>query len=87
MENNLDLTDTVKMVRNMSAQIAEYSKTIKQLADCMEKENDITYLSEVSSNISNLVGALRLDLLINVPFRAFDKEIKRLKKTIEEKNT
>lgn len=75
----MDVQPTATVIKNISRLVTQYANEIDIIADKMLVENDISYTAEAISSIRNLIGNIRLDLLITTPFRAYEREIDNLK--------
>lgn len=76
----MDVQPTVTVIKNIARLVTQYANEIDAIADKMLAENDISYTVEAIGSMRNLIGNIRLDLLITTPFRAYEKEINNLKK-------
>ena len=60
---------TVEVINEMADHVAHCAKRLKAIAEEISSTKDLTFADEAARSITNLVGNLRLDLLITRPLR------------------
>lgn len=66
-EYNVEMT--AQAIEKMALELIYRSQRLQSLAVSMREKNDLTYASEVVSEITGMLPNLRLDLMITRPLR------------------
>ena len=73
----IDVEQTAVHIEAMAQELKHYSRHLEMLAKLTRKRNDLDYAAEAAQSIANLIGNVRLDLLVMRPIRAMRNEIKK----------
>lgn len=69
----INVEPTATIIDQMAKELNYRSDRLKQLAENMRTKEDLTYASEVVSEITNMIANLRLDLMVQRPLREMMK--------------
>jgi len=67
----MDTTGTVEAIHDMAKRLREYADDFDRIAQRMDDTGDLSYAGQIAGGTANLMQALRLDLLVTRPLRAF----------------
>ena len=70
-----DVKPTVEIVRGIASRLRDESAEIDRIADRMLVDGTFDRVSDVIVEISTLLNALRLDLLVTRPIREYERNI------------
>lgn len=73
MEGMMNVEPTAEVIDDMAQAALYRANELQQIAKKMRERNDISYASEAISTARNLLGDMRLDLLITRPLREVEK--------------
>lgn len=65
----INVEPTATIIDQMAKELNYRSDRLKLLAESMRTKEDLTYASEVVSEITNMIANLRLDLMVQRPLR------------------
>ena len=65
----LNVELTAEVIDAMAVTLVNAAKDLQQLASKMRANNDLMYASEAVQVVTNIMNALRLDLLVTRPLR------------------
>ena len=66
----IDVKGTTDHIRDMSETLRRYANDIERTAKWIDSDGDIERVADVANAIANMMGNLRLDLLVSRPIRA-----------------
>lgn len=72
MTQNIDTKPTVEAINNMATLMSSKSEELRQTARRLQDTGDFSRVADAMSIITNMVGNLRLELLIVRPLRAYE---------------
>lgn len=67
---NTHLEMTAETIMNMADVLEQSAKSLRDHREMLLRDGDLSRAAEVMNEIVNMIGALRLDLLVRRPLRA-----------------
>jgi hypothetical protein len=72
----MNVQPTVEVINGISDRLREAAGSMDHIARAIVNTEDLTLVSEVLNEITNMNGNLRLDLLVTRPIREYQREVK-----------
>ena len=69
MASQVNIEPTAQAIDDMATQLEAKANELRALAKCARENNDLSYAAEAAGVVMNIMGTLRLDLLVRRPLR------------------
>ncbi len=70
---------TVETINNMASILEDYATLFRRDAAELQKSGDWSICGDVVNRVANMNANLRLDLLVNRPIRALERQVHEIK--------
>lgn len=69
MSNQINIESTAETIEGMAAELEAKARELRVIAKRARETSDLGYAAEAATVVMNIMGTLRLDLLIRRPLR------------------
>lgn len=69
MSDQINIEPTAEIIEGMAAELEAKARELRLIAKRARETSDVTYAAEAAAVVMNIMGTLRLDLLIRRPLR------------------
>ncbi len=69
MSNQINIEPTAETIEGMAAELEAKARELRAIAKRARETCDVAYAAEAAGVVMNIMGTLRLDLLIRRPLR------------------
>ncbi|MGI9297127.1 MAG: hypothetical protein ACR2QC_04415 [Gammaproteobacteria bacterium] len=71
--NKIDVEPTAEVIEKAAVYFRDCARSLDQAAESLRKTTDLSYASDAANSIANIMGSIRLDLLVSRPVRALEQ--------------